>query len=64
MPRNSVTSSRRMEMMKIHLNLRQTMNLKVLHGLVNQKKEVSGRLEERNMVHQNLVMSFHRFRNL
>lgn len=29
---------------KSHLNLRHTMNFMVLHGLVNQKKEVSGRL--------------------
>lgn len=35
---------RRMSPMKRHLNLRHTMNFMVLHGLVNQKKEVSGRL--------------------
>ena len=32
--------------MKSHLNLFQTMNLKVFHGDVNHKNEVSGRLKE------------------
>lgn len=36
---------RRMSPMKRHLNLRHTMNFMVLQGLVNQKKEVSGRLK-------------------
>lgn len=31
--------------MRIHLNLLQIMNLQVLKGEVNQKKEVSGRLK-------------------
>lgn len=30
--------------MNSHLNLRHTMNFMVLHGLVNQKNDVSGRL--------------------
>lgn len=34
--------------MKRHLNLFHTMNFMVLHGLVNQKKDVSGRLREMN----------------
>lgn len=40
-----ITMVRRMSPMKRHLNLRHTMNFMVLHGLVNQKKEVSGRLK-------------------
>ncbi len=37
--------------MNSHLNLRHTMNLHVLHGFVNQKNEVSGRLKrETNLV--------------
>lgn len=39
------TMMRMMSPMKRHLNLRHTMNFMVLQGLVNQKKEVSGRLE-------------------
>lgn len=38
------TMMRMMSPMKRHLNLRHTMNFMVLHGLVNQKKDVSGRL--------------------
>lgn len=38
------TMMRRMSPMKRHLNLLHTMNFIVLHGLVNQKKDVSGRL--------------------
>lgn len=39
------TMMRMMSPMKRHLNLRHTMNFMVLQGLVNQKKEVSGRLK-------------------
>lgn len=39
-----ITMKRRRSPMNRHLNLRHTMNFMVLHGLVNQKKEVSGRL--------------------
>lgn len=39
------TMVRMMSPMKRHLNLRHTMNFMVLQGLVNQKKEVSGRLK-------------------
>lgn len=38
------TMMRMMRPMKRHLNRRHTMNFMVLHGLVNQKNEVSGRL--------------------
>lgn len=44
MPTKSSTMMRMRSPMKSHLNLRHTMNFMVLHGLVNQKKEVSGRL--------------------
>ena len=47
--RNRITSIRIMDMMKIHLNLRHTMNFIVLHGFVNQKKDVSGRLEDKTL---------------
>lgn len=48
-PRNKSTSRRTIKPMKIHLNLRHMMNFMVLNGLVNQKKEVLGRLYgERN----------------
>lgn len=40
-----ITMVRRMSPMNRHLNLRHTMNFMVLQGLVNQKKEVSGRLK-------------------
>lgn len=36
--------------MMTHLNRRHTMNFMVLHGLVNQRKEVSGRLHCKEMV--------------
>lgn len=39
------TMMRMMRPMKRHLNLFHTMNFMVLHGLVNQKKDVSGRLD-------------------
>lgn len=42
-----ITMKRRRSPMKRHLNLRHTMNFMVLHGLVNQKKDVSGRLLEK-----------------
>jgi hypothetical protein len=45
--RNRITSIRIMDMMKIHLNLRHTMNFIVLQGFVNQKNDVSGRLEDK-----------------
>lgn len=48
MARKSTTMVRRMRTMKRHLNLFHTMNFMVLHGLVNQKKDVSGRLREMN----------------
>lgn len=38
------TMMRMMSPMKRHRNLFHTMNFMVLHGLVNQKKDVSGRL--------------------
>lgn len=44
MARKRRTMMRMMSPMKRHLNRRHTMNFMVLHGLVNQKKEVSGRL--------------------
>lgn len=44
MARKRITIMRMMSPMKRHLNLRHTMNFMVLHGLVNQKKDVSGRL--------------------
>lgn len=44
MARKRITMMRMMSPIKRHLNLRHTMNFMVLHGLVNQKKEVSGRL--------------------
>ncbi len=44
MARKRITMMRMMSAMKRHLNLRHTMNFMVLHGLVNQKKDVSGRL--------------------
>lgn len=44
MARKRSTMVRMMSPMKRHLNLLHTMNFMVLHGLVNQKKEVSGRL--------------------
>lgn len=42
--RKRITMKRMMSPMKRHLNLRHTMNFMVLQGLVNQKKDVSGRL--------------------
>uniref|UniRef100_G3P5X9 Threonyl/alanyl tRNA synthetase SAD domain-containing protein n=1 Tax=Gasterosteus aculeatus aculeatus TaxID=481459 RepID=G3P5X9_GASAC len=48
MARKSTTMVRRMRTMKRHLNLFHTMNFMVLHGLVNQKKDVSGRLRGMN----------------
>lgn len=39
-----ITMRRRRPTMKRHLNFRHTMNFIVLHGFVNQKKDVSGRL--------------------
>lgn len=39
-----MTMMRMRSPIKRHLNLRHTINFMVLHGLVNQKKEVSGRL--------------------
>lgn len=36
--------------MMTHLNRRHTMNFMVLHGLVNHRKEVSGRLRCKEMV--------------
>lgn len=44
MARKRITMVRMISPMKRHLNLRHTMNFMVLHGLVNQKKDVSGRL--------------------
>lgn len=44
MARKRITMMRMMSPIKRHLNLRHTMNFMVLHGLVNQKKDVSGRL--------------------
>lgn len=38
------TMMRMISPIKTHLNLLHTMNFMVLHGLVNQKKDVSGRL--------------------
>lgn len=43
MARKRSTMKRMMSPMKRHLNLRHTMNFMVLQGLVNQKKDVSGR---------------------
>lgn len=43
-PKNKITSRRTIAKMKMHLNLRQTMNFIVLKGFVNQKNDVSGRL--------------------
>ena len=45
MAMKSITMVRMMSPMKRHLNRLQIMNFMVLQGLVNQKKEVSGRLE-------------------
>lgn len=44
MARKRSTMMRMMSPMKRHLNLLHKMNFMVLHGLVNQKKDVSGRL--------------------
>ena len=44
MARKRSTMKRMMSPMKRHLNLLHTMNFMVLQGLVNQKKDVSGRL--------------------
>lgn len=44
MATNKITIRRRRMPMKTHLNLRHTMNFIVLHGFVNQRKDVSGRL--------------------
>lgn len=44
MARKRMTMMSRMRTMKRHLNFLHTMNFMVLHGLVNQKKDVSGRL--------------------
>ena len=54
MARKSTTMMRMMSPMKRHLNLFHTMNFMVLHGLVNQKKDVSGRL----MVMENKTVLF------
>ena len=52
--RNTATKNSRISRisraMMTHLNRRHTMNLMVLHGLVNQRKEVSGRLHCKEMV--------------
>lgn len=51
-----ITMKRRRSPMKRHLNLRHTMNFMVLHGLVNQKKEVSGRLVwENERLYENMM---------
>ena len=48
-----------MTVMRIHLNLLQMINLQVLNGEVNQKKEVAGRLKmcEHN---KKLINSIHK----
>lgn len=58
MARKRITMMRRMSPMKRHLNLRHTMNFMVLHGLVNQKKEVSGRLIIKNKRTNTTVRSY------
>ena len=61
-PRNKITSRRKIAAMKIHLNLRQTMNFMVLQGFINQKNEVSGRLwnRERQQHSHNSREAIHR----
>lgn len=48
--RKSSRINRMSRPMMTHLNRRHTMNFMVLHGLVNQRKEVSGRLHCKEMV--------------
>jgi len=57
--RKRTTMVRMMSPIKRHLNLFHTMNFMVLHGLVNQKKDVSGRLEHRNSFCQTLKLVSH-----
>lgn len=47
MPTKSSRTKRRMKRMMAHRNRRHRMNFMVLYGDVNQRKEVSGRLEAR-----------------
>lgn len=65
MARKSTTMMRMMSPMKRHLNLLHTMNFMVLHGLVNQKKDVSGRLMVMEMKDMSeLITSFWQLRQM